>query len=766
MKTKITIKTLLSMLAFFIGLNASAATSLAIGYGTTTTTFPADGASTTLGSGSTAFKITAASSVKTSSATIFKSTTFTSSKIGSDASNLNTYYLEGSLTTLSATDTISALNIGAASSASSGYKYAVVYSSACPFDSTKVISTQELTSTTTSVTSATTVAATVPSTAKSFRIYRYVGVNGIHYGTISKSVYVFYVGVTIVPGPPALLLTSGSTNDTVMSTKAISTPTVYRWVNSTAKATVTWDSIPSGISAVVDSAGQTITISGTAASVSATSTYHYTATIASGNSITGSVVVTPYVTPAPTFSTSSSTAQSVKAGTAISKIVYVLTNATNAIVTGLPSGFTGIYSNDTVTISGTPGIETAYPVTYTYTVTATPLSGYTGSAITTTGTINVKDPSAKKVAFLYTGTTPPTGSTKLYSVLNKYYDVTVLAPTTAGAVDTIATTGGYNLIVLHEAISSGSAAAVELGKYIGQVPMLNTKVFMYGKTNWPTGTAANAATNDTTINVNTSYLSHPMFSGVTFKNDSVVTLCGATGQIRYVTGATFGSGVQAIANNKGSLGVSIIEKNNQTTKDSKKYMMIAIAASNENFTSNGLLVLKNACDYLMDSAVYVPAILTNLTVSAGTMSPAFTSAKKAYKVALSAGTKTYPTITATPITGATLDSISYTTFSTGGTATIYVTSGDAKTTATYTITFTDSVATGIKTATTAFKIYGSGSAVIVEGAAGANVSLVSVSGFNLYTGKTTSTKETLPVNLEKGVYIVVVDGVATKVLVK
>jgi uncharacterized delta-60 repeat protein len=77
----------------------------------------------------------------------------------------------------------------------------------------------------------------------------------------------------------------------------------------------------------------------------------------------------------------STTNQSLCINTAITNITYSTTGATGAIVTGLPTGVSGNFSSNTVTISGTPTASG----TFNYTVT---LTGGCGTA-TATGTITV-----------------------------------------------------------------------------------------------------------------------------------------------------------------------------------------------------------------------------------------------------------------------------------------------------------------------------------------------------------------------------------------
>ena len=73
--------------------------------------------------------------------------------------------------------------------------------------------------------------------------------------------------------------------------------------------------------------------------------------------------------------------QTVIVGTTITNITYATTGATGASVTGLPTGVSGSWSSNVVTISGTPSVTG----TFNYAVTLTGDSG-TGTA---TGTITV-----------------------------------------------------------------------------------------------------------------------------------------------------------------------------------------------------------------------------------------------------------------------------------------------------------------------------------------------------------------------------------------
>lgn len=157
------------------------------------------------------------------------------------------------------------------------------------------------------------------------------------------------------------------------------------------------------------------------------------------------------------------------------------------------------------------------------------------------------------------------------------------------------------------------------------------------------------------------------------------------------------------------------------------------------------------------------ATLSALSTSAGTMTPSFSAATTTYSVALPYGTTVVPTVSATAnVAGAQVAIVDATAVT--GTATVTVTATNGTTKGVYTLNYT--VATGVNQATNVAKVYASGASIIVEGNAGANVSVVSLDGSILYSSVVSSTKETLPVSLQTGVYAVRINGVATKVIVK
>ena len=164
--------------------------------------------------------------------------------------------------------------------------------------------------------------------------------------------------------------------------------------------------LPAGVTA--NWATNTITISGTP---TAAGTFNYTIPLTGGCGIisaTGTITVTAANTI--TLTSAVGTNNQIRCiNTAITNITYSTTGATGATFSGLPTGVSGGWASNVVTISGTPTVAG----TYNYTVT---LTGGCGT-VTANGTITVN---ALPVTSVITGNaTPPcSGVGLVYSVTN------------------------------------------------------------------------------------------------------------------------------------------------------------------------------------------------------------------------------------------------------------------------------------------------------------------------------------------------------------
>lgn len=179
---------------------------------------------------------------------------------------------------------------------------------------------------------------------------------------------------TVAPIPNnTITLTSGNSTQTV----CINTPIANITYSTTGATGATFSGLPAGVSG--SWASNAITISGTP---TASGTFNYTITLTGG---CGTVTSTGTITVNPNNSitlTSGNNIQTRCINTAISPITYTTTGATGATFSGLPSGVTGSWASNTVTISGTPTASG----TFNYTVT---LTGGCGAAASATGTITV-----------------------------------------------------------------------------------------------------------------------------------------------------------------------------------------------------------------------------------------------------------------------------------------------------------------------------------------------------------------------------------------
>ena len=175
--------------------------------------------------------------------------------------------------------------------------------------------------------------------------------------------------VSVLPNN-TISLTAGGTQ-----TKCINTPITTTTYATTGATGASVTGLPTGVTGSF--ASNVVTISGTP-TVSGAFTYTVTLTGGCGTvSATGTITVTPNNT----ISLTAGGTQTKCINTPITTTTYATTGATGASVTGLPTGVTGSFASNVVTISGTPTVSGAY----TYTVT---LTGGCGT-VTATGTITV-----------------------------------------------------------------------------------------------------------------------------------------------------------------------------------------------------------------------------------------------------------------------------------------------------------------------------------------------------------------------------------------
>jgi len=460
-------------------------------------------------------------------------------------------------------------------------------------------------------------------------------------------------GFDITPGAttPQVQLTSGSNPAAAMENVAI-TPVVYNYFNVADAANVVADwytdntytttaTAPTGLSLVKNTTDKSITLSGTPATGTA-GTYYYKVGIneTNGNSLNGSVVISSYSTPAPVFDAPAAQNQAVKANTPITNIVFNIQNATGASATGLPAELTGMFAavnaqSGTFTISGTPAAQASYPAAINYTVTAVPLAGYTGTVVTATGTITVKDPLAKSVLYLATDATT-TANDLFLEQLSTKYDVTKRVPLAnfTGNYD------AYDLIVLHESLTGGDAATA--GHELNLIksadkPILNLKSYFYtaGTTpRWGWGTPNNGNSGKGVAVVQPS---HPIFDGLVL-NDSLYLFNTATAKNIQPTTVTIG-GYQ-IAKVPGGIAIHDLPASIRLgAGKTSKYLMISLFSGKFNdLTADGLKMLDNAVNYLLSGTQFAAPSLEIASFTVNTVSATINHTDATISATLPAGT--------------------------------------------------------------------------------------------------------------------------------
>ena len=394
-----------------------------------------------------------------------------------------------------------------------------------------------------------------------------------------------------------------ASSPTITSFIAAGVSTVISESNKTITGVLPYGTNLTAITPVVTVGGTATGYSPSGAQDFSAGVVNYTATDGTNN-ITYAVTLTDATSvSAPVITSPVNSNQSVKTGTAIVDIPFTIQNATGASVTGLPSGLTATFSNGTYTITGVVDASVASG-NYNYTVTATPIVGYTGSDITATGTLAVKDLTAYNILYLATDATTGLNDLFLAQLLSKSnYFVTKRTSIASftGNYD------AYDLIVLHESLNGADAATtgneLNLIKSVDK-PILNTKSYFYtaGTTpRWGWGTPNNG---NSAKGVAVVQPTHPIFSGVTLSDSLYVYNTMGAKNIQPVTAITIG-GYQ-IGNVAGGISIHDLPASVRLgAGKTSKYMMISLLNGKFNdLTADGLKLLDNAVQYLLSGTQF------------------------------------------------------------------------------------------------------------------------------------------------------------------
>ncbi len=229
---------------------------------------------------------------------------------------------------------------------------------------------------------------------------------------------------TITAGSATTFCTGGSV--TLTSTPGVS----YLWSNNATTQSAIISTAGNYTVRVTDGNGCFATSSSTAVTLSATNTITLT-------------------------SLAATTTQTVYTNTAITNITYSTTGATGASFSGLPTGVTGLWSGNLVTISGTPSVSGVY----NYTVT---LTGGCGT-VTATGSITAASVSiTSNISTICAGTSVTFTATPT-AATNPTYQWTKNGTAIAGATNstyTTSTLANNDVIAVNMTISNATGGNV------------------------------------------------------------------------------------------------------------------------------------------------------------------------------------------------------------------------------------------------------------------------------------------------------------------
>lgn len=431
-------------------------------------------------------------------------------------------------------------------------------------------------------------------------------------GGTTQNVNVSGFDILPLPSGPMIELSSGSNATAAMETLAM-TPAVYtysnvsdenamfEWYTDNTYSTVT--AAPAGLSISKNTSNKTISVAGTPTTAG---NYFYKVWVAGGNSIEGSVTVASYATPAPIINlTSSNDTQVIKANAAITNIIYNIQHVTAASASGLPNGLTSTFDNGQLTISGS--IDAAVtPNTYTYTVNTTALSGYNGTAVSATGSIIVKAANAKNLLYMVGGATVDAKDIQLYPMLNSRSDLYLTVKTAQSTAPAASAYDSYDLIIIAESVAGNNVEAIAL-KSVDK-PILNFKSFVYNTGRWVWGTADNGAANNGTISV--IHATHPVFANIAVNTGAIEILSDAATKGIQPADVTLEGGYTIATapkgNNANATAIHDVPASARSVINSK-YIMIPVANdSYDKFSADGLQLVNNAVEYLLNGTQYVP----------------------------------------------------------------------------------------------------------------------------------------------------------------
>jgi hypothetical protein len=264
---------------------------------------------------------------------------------------------------------------------------------------------------------------------------------------------------TVTVNPNAAIALTSATGTTTQ-TLCINTPiTVITYSISGGGTNATFAGLPSGVTGAYS--GGVATINGTP---SASGTFNYTVNTTgtcTQTKATGTIIVNPNA--AITLTTNSgSYGQSICINSPLTPVTYTVTGGgTNALISGLPPGISGVYASGKVTISGTPTNIGTYSDTITTTGTCVQTS--------TAGTIIVNSLPTATITIVGAATACQNAAAPnvLFTAANGTPPYTFTYKINGGSNQTISTTGTNNTVAIAVPTAKGTTYTYSLVSVAG-----------------------------------------------------------------------------------------------------------------------------------------------------------------------------------------------------------------------------------------------------------------------------------------------------------
>ena len=238
----------------------------------------------------------------------------------------------------------------------------------------------------------------------------------------------------------------------------------------------------------------------------------------------------------------------------------------------------------------------------------------------------------------------------------------VAVPPVSPAPNVFTQFADFDLVVIHPNVAGADVNMVALKALVGNKPVLNFNAYNHGSARWLWHDRQQPSSGDVNPNVNVvaELQNHQIFEGVNFINEDLALFDGDRRHANNIQGVgrnlNFGSDAEKFAGKAHILatypavGIQMYEAN---LDNAAKYLLIAISNEGDGFTilsDNAITLIRNSINYLLNPNMYYDyeinepisgenmpsrdSRLSNIALSAGTLTPSFNASVVNYTVAL------------------------------------------------------------------------------------------------------------------------------------